>query len=76
MSGTNTESHEEKATCRWGKEGLKQSLAGGVLEKLEGVALDASLVPVRPASGLGAETSSYQRLKRTRIRCFWDLQRV
>lgn len=48
-----------------GRRALEQSLAGGILEKSEGGALDVVSVPVKPVSGLGAETSCNQRLKKT-----------
>lgn len=48
-----------------GRRALQWPLAGDILEKSEGEALDVVPVPVRPASGLGAETSGKQRLKKT-----------
>lgn len=48
-----------------GRRALERPLAGGILEKSEGEALDVFPVPVRPVSGLGAGTSGNQRLKKT-----------
>lgn len=64
-SGANTESREEKTLCEWGRRDVEQPFASGILEKSEGVALDAASVPVRAASALGAETLGSHRLKRT-----------
>lgn len=59
-----------------GRRDLEEPLSSGILEKSQRVALDAALVPVRSASDFGIETSGSHGLKVTRVRCFWDLQKV